>query len=811
MSKQKAKAAPRRERPAVADAPAPGIFGSHPKIAALVFLAVSLVVFFAPLLFQGKVFLPPDNIASHSHKTYLDEVFATGEYPLWTPYLFSGMPSLGSMIAAPYTNPFSLLLTPFAGNSYLVVYYFLIGVFTFFLARRRTQSVFAALFAAVSFVYCTHVIGWVMAGHNSKLATCVFLPAILLLVDRLLDRPSALTFGWLGLAVGLSIVTSHMQITYYALLSAGLLLLVTTLYRLRAKEAGLSLWVAWALFGLAILVGIGESSVLSMPVREYSHYSIRGAEGAGLTREYATNWSFHPLETLTFLVPAFFGFGNQTYWGWMPFNEAPHYMGILPLLLAAVGFVLCRRDRFAVFFLVLGVFGLFVAFGKEFPVLYDPMFNFLPYFNKFRVPSMALVMTQLSVAILAALGIDRLLAPGTDAERTARAATFRKTLVIFGLVFLGAGFTVLFGKGWLTSVAAAKIGPQAADAAVSRAGREFLLVLLFFAAGAGVLLAYLNRALPRAAALALLMLITLADLWVVGLQQAHYQTVTDQKNVFAPTGTVEFLRKDPGLFRIMPLNAPLAPSPNWWCYFKLYSAHGYHPAKVKVYQDMLDDQGALGLTNPLRAGNLNFMKITNVKYMIFSQEGLERGLDVRVANVATGVTGGGQTVAEYTYELNNPLPRMFFVDRVRVIADPQQTLRAMADPAWDPASEAFVTADPGAAIDPAGEAARAEITEYGPHHIKANVTATGTNFLFLSEVYYPEGWTVRLDGRDVPVMRTNYGFRGIVVPPGAHALTLDFSDPAFVTGKTVSLASYGFVLLTILGGFVLDRRRKTAA
>lgn len=805
-TKGKAPAPEMRSTRLVTEASAPGVFRTHPTAIALAFLVLSLVIFFAPMVFSGKVFLPPDNIASMSHRPYIDEVRATGEYPLWTPYLFSGMPSLGSLIAAPGTNPFSTLLAPLGPVLKPIAWYFLVGLFTFLLARRRVESRFAALMAAVAFVYCTHVIGWVMAGHNSKLATTVFLPAILLLADRLMEKPGPVNWGLLALAIGLSIVTSHMQITYYALLSAGLLMVFLTVTRLRAATRPAHVVLAWVLFGLAVAVGLGASAIVSLPVQEYSHWSIRGAEGAGLTRAYATNWSLHPAEILTFFIPAFFGFGNATYWGWMPFTEAPHYMGILPLFLAAAGAVLCWKDRLTKYLVTLGLIGLFISFGKEFPILYDPLFNFLPMFNKFRVPSMALILTQLAVALLAALAIDALARPATEAEHRARTAAFKRVLMIFGGLFLAAGLYTLVARGSIISTAAPKIGAPAAAEAAAMAGRDFLLVLFFFGIGAGVMWAWVNRSLARHIVFPVLLLVTMADLWIVGLKQAHYQEPGDTSRLFAPTGTVDFLKRDADLFRIMPLASPLAPSPNWWAYFKLENAHGYHPAKLKVYQDMLDEDGPLGLSKPLQRGNFSLLRAANVKYLILGQPGLD-GADLTTVNTTRGTATNGQLADEVTYRLNRALPRAFFVDRYRVLADPKAVLTAMADSRWDPAAEVLLLEEPGSAIQPA-TGATVRITTHQPHHLKADMEATGNQLLYLSEVWYPEGWSARLDGQPVKVLRANHAFRAIVVPQGRHQLTMDFSDPAFTRGRTISMASYGLIGAALLIGIVLERRRR---
>jgi hypothetical protein len=158
------------------------------------------------------------------------------------------------------------------------------------------------------------------------------------------------------------------------------------------------------------------SAVIFLPVREYAAHSIRGGTSGGLPYDYATNWSFHPLEITTWVLPSFMGFGTTTYWGWMPFTDFPHYMGILVLLLAASAVVLWPRERNHVFLGVLAAFSLLLAFGRHLPLLYNLFFETMPYFNKFRVPSMMLVLFQFAVACPAAMGLDRIRAEGDRAR-----------------------------------------------------------------------------------------------------------------------------------------------------------------------------------------------------------------------------------------------------------------------------------------------------------------------------------------------------------------------------------------------------------
>ena len=137
-------------------------------------------------------------------------------------------------------------------------------------------------------------------------------------------------------------------------------------------------------------------------------------------------------------------------------------------------------------------------------------------------------------------------------------------------------------------------------------------------------------------------------------------------------------------------------------------------------------------------------------------------------------------------------------------------LTAMADASWDPATEALLLEEPGSPIQPAAGAS-VRITEHKPHHFKADIEATGNQLLYVSEVWYPEGWSATLDGQPVKVLRANHAFRAIVVPPGRHQLAMDFTDPAFQKGRTISMASYALIGLALVAGVLLERRRRPAA
>jgi hypothetical protein len=260
-----------------------------------------LVVFFYPVFFGGQGFLNADNAASAAHRPFVEEAFNSSgslldRYPLWTPYIFSGMPSYGSLIAAPYMSLRSVVMAPVPGVFKVLAYYLILGVFVWLFLRRRGLDTVSATVGGVAYIFSAHIITMIMFGHNSKIATLMFLPLILLATDEIWDRPSLRWTSILALAVGNMLASSHLQIAYYTLLAAGLYLLVATVYSLKAGKKAVSILGSWGAWVGGLVVSLGSAAVIFLPVREYAEHSIRGGTGGGLSYDYATNWSLHPLE-----------------------------------------------------------------------------------------------------------------------------------------------------------------------------------------------------------------------------------------------------------------------------------------------------------------------------------------------------------------------------------------------------------------------------------------------------------------------------------------------------------------------------------
>ena len=551
---------------------------------------------------------------------------------------------------------------------------------------------------------------------------------------------------------------------------------------------------------------------------QYSKYSIRGASpivqtqqeqtksGGGLGYQYATAWSFGPQEMITFFIPSFYGFGQYeyngpltggqpqqiyTYFGPEPFTDAPEYMGVIVLLLAFIGFMRNRKKPFVIFSLIVAIFSLFIAFGKEFPLIFNLMFYHFPFFNKFRDPDMILVLVQFFVAFLAAFGIDAVY----EARKNGDMVFARKVLMateVFGgmlvLAFLFQSPLKDYYFGVIQENARQQFTPAANSFLFDNMMNDLYVCLLIMALSAGVIYLYVQRRISILAGSAALTAILLFDLWRVDYKPMQMHDQQTQKAQFATPDYVRFIKKQPGLYRVLPLQNGQPTTSNDLAYYSIQDASGYSGAKLRIYQDMLDVDG---LTNP------NIMRLLDVKYIITDKP------DPAYGKV---VFTGSKAVEEN----DTVLPRAFFVDNYRV-ASGLEILNSLRTGAFDPGKTAYFLTDPHLNIQAPDSGASVEFQDYELQSMKMRVNATGNNLMVLSEVYYPAGWDAYIDGKKAEIYRADYFLRAIMVPKGMHEIELKFQPEVYSIGKSLSLASNAIVslgILVFLAGVIVNGKRK---
>jgi len=809
---------------------------------AIAVIVLSLIVFFWPVIGGGKTFISGDTVAWDSYETLLKDAEEQGIFPLWNPYVFCGMPGYASLtfggtrwydvssfILLKVAHVVHVLSTSSVGS--ILFYYLLFGIGMYLLVWRMVRSKPAAVLAALGAVFSTYIVVWIMIGHNTKIMVLAFFPFILLLLERLMERWRWQDALLLVLAFHFAIMPTHVQMTYYVMLAVGIFVLYHLVRALLRRDGVQSVIRVGVTLIAAIVIAFAMDTDRYWSVWEYNPYSIRGSaptsitgavhektEEGGLDYEYATNWSFGTGELMTWLIPSWYGSGPMmydgryttqpvrvnTYWGPQPFVDGPQYMGIVMLVLAGIGFWTYRREAFVQIAGIVVVLSTLVAFGKEFHLVFDAFFWYMPMFNKFRAPVMILALVQTFIPILAAYGLRALLEKASAALAPAAEKRWRNALValalLFGLSLVASGLFESIHAGFFPM---AEIGPRLAQALQTGQGEilqefhdfvgravaaDFTYAFLFLTAVIGAVYFGAKGSLRVSAVVVIVLAASTLDLWRVAKRSMDPKPVTERKAQFTMPQFVQALKQDTTQYRIMQLTNGQLQYDNSLAYWRIQNAYGYQGAKMRAYQDIVEGPG---LSNPL----VQFLM--NVKYIVTNREDSARAS-------LLAFSGGGMHV------YRNPAwgPRAFFVNRYDT-ASAVRILDNLNSMSFNPSDVAFVLEDPKLAIDPPQEGAHAEYVKYGVQDLALNVTATGNNLLFLSEAWYPKGWKAYLNGSEIPILRLNYMFRGVVIPPGTHVLEMHFEPDSFFVGKNISLAA-NILVLGGLGvvGFGWWRKRK---
>jgi len=417
----------------------------HILIFALVILALFLF-FFSPLYFGGKTFQSGDIITSMSAKTYLEN--HDGDYTLWNPYVFGGMPAYAISVGYKWFNLIAVSIasvrdtfSSFFSVDYARWIFYLLALahsmFAFFYIQTKNKLVSLLVTVAVSF--STGIMVFLFIGHVTKLTSLWVFPIIFLLLFNFQKRIKWLEIFLLIFFMDAMFLGWHVQIIFYIFFAVMICFIYFFFRYLRIKDKLLTkqLVKSLAVFILAVVIGLLIQSDNLTQIYEYTPFSTRGTESilekeTGPTKQsesdfyqYATNWSFSPGEVFTFIIPSYYGFGKSTYqgplsqnqpvevntyFGQMPFVDVAMYMGVIVFFLALFSMIVNWKNPMVRFFTILSVIALLISFGRTFPLVYDLMFNYFPFFDKFRVPSMILVLVQLSFPILAGLGLVKIIA-----------------------------------------------------------------------------------------------------------------------------------------------------------------------------------------------------------------------------------------------------------------------------------------------------------------------------------------------------------------------------------------------------------------
>ncbi len=766
--------------------PRPGL------VAFAVFLAAGLTLFW-PIL-TGQFLAGPHSdqyVAGYGFRLFGAEVFrATGQIPLWNPYLFGGLPFVAAMhgdVFYPTAWLRWVLPTDTAMNLGFAVHIVLAGVAMYAFLRALRTSWGGALAGGLAYELTGIVASLVHPGHDGKLFVSALTPLVFLAILRGVRDGRTAAWGGLAITVGLSL-HGHPQLSYYLLVAAaawGLWLLFAAPDRPAAARR-LPLMAAGA---GAVALGFGLYAIQALPFIEYIPFSPRGAGGPSGGWEYATAFSLPPAELMSAVLPEFNGIVDR-YWGSNFFKLHTEYVGVIPVVLAILG--AGDRDRRPVVLALggIGLFFLLVALGGHTP-FYRAWYEVMPLMQKVRAPGMAFFLVAFPVAALAGFGADRLLR---------RAVSPRRALALAA----GAGVLGLLGAvGALQPVAEALALPQRMEAAVNNAGglrAGGVRMLAVAAAGCVVFWAMGAGRLRAGLAVTALAFVVWADLW--GIDRKFFVFQPPAEETYRDDEITLVMRQTPLPFRAWDPAGVYQGS--WLMAHRVPTLLGYHGNELGYFDELLGGKNVWE-----HQGNPTLWQLYALRYVILPQEYAIPGF-----RLAAGPVQAASGATAYLYEAEVP-PSWVTVAPAAARIPESQIIPTLLDPRF-PADLVVLYPDT-ASVQPAplpGErappppAVQATVTAWAPGRITVGLAGadTATTYLLVAENWYP-AWRAMVDGVERPTFRAQHALLSVPIPPGAREVVFEFRSASYERGRLISWLSLAGALALLVGPLVARRGR----
>jgi len=803
-------------------------------LAILIFITISLVYFY-PLL-EGKVMHTNDGtVAQNAAKEISDFRAKYGKEPLWTNSMFSGMPAYlistiykGNLLR--YVNSAINFLKHPASSIFLTMLGFYILLLMF-----KTDSRLAVA-GAIAYGFSTYFFFILSAGHNTKaLAIAYMAPMIgsIFYAYRYDAIKGALLATFF---LTLEIIANHPQITYYALVCILVFILTEFIYSLREKEIPKFFKSSLILIvPLVLSVGMNFSSIYS--TYEYGKYSTRSKseletidsnKTSGLDRDYITQWSYGVDETLTLLIPNFKGgackpfdkssetvtvlrrnnaaqYVNQfqQYWGTQPWVDGPVYVGAIVVFLFILGLIIVKG---AVKWWLLGatILSVMLAWGKNFMPLTNLFLDFFPGYNKFRAVTMILVIAEFCIPLLGILALKNIFNGAVSKKDLLKgikiALGFTGGLTLLFVLFPGiAGSFISPAEtgielpDWLSSALIA----DRQKLLRSDALRSLILILL----ATSVIIAFFYEKLTRDYAILLLAVLFLTDMWLIDkryLSSDKFVRKEAKAKLQAPTTADTYILQDKSYFRV--LNVSVSPFNDASSSHFHKSIGGYHGAKLKRYQELIDTSLISNISVIRTIGSsaksiedfesvfnsTSALNMLNTKYVIYSPEA-----PPLVNNKALG----------NAWFVENPL----FADNANEEISGVNRINPATQTVIDKRFQNLVTKS----SYPVANEDTIDLKSYEPNELVYTSSAAEEKLAVFSEIYYPAGWKSYIDGKEIPHFRVNYVLRGMIIPAGDHEIKFRFEPASYIAGNKISYASSTIFILLLLGYFLKEMRPKT--
>lgn len=823
-------------------------------------LLLLLSLAYANPIIMGKQLLQHDIVQyKGGAKELLDYRAQNGQETYWSDAMFGGMPTYQSGaqfrgdIIKKIDEAFNFLPKP-------ANFIFLLFAGFFLLGWVVTKNWKYGLLGATLFGLSTYFYIIIAAGHNGKAATLVyFAPLLAGILLVYIHKKYVLGFIVTTLFMGLQIAANHPQMTYYLFLALGFLFLSELIRAAMGKIEWKHFFISTGIIALGILLGVGMNSQRLLANSEYVKETVRGkqilkseqqtADSDGMNKQEILNWSYGKLETLNLFIPRLMGGasdekggeemmqkvqelaqenissqeeydqiskglgGSLTYWGDQPGTSGPAYQGAVVIFLALLGFFFGEK-KYKFWILGASTLAILLAWGNHFMFLSDLFIEYVPMYDKFRAPSSILVVVELLFPLIGIMGLYRFFNDEQLSEEYKQKILTRGTALVLGTTLL----LVILGKsllGFATDAEKAYLPPYLLDYLVGERFTFFRIdaikAIFYVVMTTLVLYLGLKKKISQNIALVIIGLISLFDLWSVNQRYLNNDHFVDKAFAETPflseksdyligkAGNNELLNdlltrtnmnkaletiveRDQSHYRIFNTLLGTFGETNT-SYYKA-SVGGYHAVKLRRYDDLINQYFSPG--DQVKTPKI--LDMLNAKYWIVG--------DLENPKVIPNTTANGNA---------------WFVSDLKFVKTAQEEINEIGK--IDTKKTAVIHAEDQKYFEgkplAADPAAFLELTKYQANELEFKTQSKTPQLAVFSEIYYPKGWKVLVDEKEVPYLKADYLLRAVYVPAGKHQVRMIFEPEVIAQGKIISMVAFVlFVLLSASGIYFLFRKKK---
>lgn len=828
-------------------------------IAILAFVLLSFAYFF-PADIENRILFQHDTAAGAGAGQEVKEYYEqTGERSRWTNSLFGGMPMY--QIAPSYDSTKSLQWVQKAYQLFLPDYVcltFMLMLGFYILLRVFGIPVWLAGLGGIMWAFSSYFFILISAGHIWKFITLAYVPPTI--AGIVLAYRGKLLWGGIltALFVALQITSNHVQMSYYFFFV--ILFFVGAYFEKAWRTKTLpQFFKASAVLIVAALVGIAANVSNLYHTYAYSKETMRGKSelvqtgdaakqtSSGLDRDYITQWSYGIDETLTLLVPNFKGgasaalsqsetamskanpmysslYGSLTqYFGTQPMTSGPVYVGAFVLFLFVLG---CFIVKGPLKWALIGAtfFSIVLSWGKNFMPLTDFFIDYVPLYNKFRAVSSILVIAEFTIPLLAIFALKRLLEEPEILKQEKKPLGI-SLLLTAGIALLLAVAPGSIGSGYVPAQEAqmlqnavnqqmipanelsgilANLGEMRAELVSSDALRSFIIIGI----GCSLLWLYASGKLRSSLTIAGITILCLADMWGVNkryLNDAQFVPHSIRTETFTKTNTDELILQDTSLdYRVLNFATSTFDDNNTSYWHK--SVGGYHPAKLRRYQEMIEHHispemqaaykaiaTAGGEMDSVDANKFRVLNMLNTKYFIFP---------------------AGQQ--RQTVPILNPhaYGNAWFVNKVQYVNNANEEIDALDS--IIPTETAVVDARfkdvlKGTMESYKDSLSSIRLTSYAPNRLTYETNNAQDGIAVFSEIYYPDGWHVTIDGQPAELARADYILRTMYVPAGQHTIEMRFDPTSLHVTEGIAYGALALLVIGIIVAVLITKRKYVKA